>query len=174
MKVYIDYKMSRLELQMRSPRIRNSKCSYPEQLRNSYELPPIAAHQNCHLSQWLPISSHSCTIFISAHTVSLRLMRALTQTPTAIRCYMLRLPQPLRLHRSLHCYSISCISAYMTIVQLISQLIQLFVSIRLTQLRTQTYALAYTQSRNSNSSSSTSPHILGLNAYIIRPFGHPS
>src|SRR6266566_14618 len=91
--------------------------------------------------------------------------RALTQTPTAIRCYVLRLPQPSRLHCSLHCYSVSCISAYMTIIQLISQLIRLFVSIRLTQLRTQAYALAYTQSRSSNSSSSASPHVLGLNAY---------
>src|SRR6266566_793783 len=159
---------------MRSPRIRNSKCSYPERLRNLYEPPPIAAHQNCHLSQWLPISSHSCIIFISVYAVSLRLMRAFTQTPTAIRCYVLRLPQPLRLYRSLHCYSVSCISAYVTIVQLISQLIRLFVSICLTQLCTQAYALAYAQSRSSNSSSSASPHVLGLNAYIVRPFGHPS
>ena len=107
--------MSRLKLQMRSPRIRNSKCSYPERLRNSYEPPPIAAHQNYHLSRWLPISSHSCAIFISAHTVSLQLIRALTQTPTAIRCYVLRLPQPSKLHRSLHCYSVSCISTYTVI-----------------------------------------------------------
>src|SRR6266566_5099508 len=159
---------------MQSPRIRNSKCGYPERLRNPCEPPPIAAHQNCHLLRWLPISSHSYTIFISAYTVSLRLIRALTQTPTAIRCYVLRLPQPSRLHRSLHCYSVSCISAYMTIVQLISQFIRLFVSICLTQLRTQAYVLVYAQSRSSNSSSSTSPHILGLNAYIARPFGHSS
>src|SRR6266566_8557777 len=150
---------------MRSPRIRNSKCSYPERLRNSCEPPLIAAHQNCHLSRWLPISSHLYTIFISVYTVSLRFICALTQTPTAIRCYMLRLLQPSRLHRSLHCYSVSCISTYMTIVQLISQLIRLFVSIRLTQLRIQAYTLAYTQSQSSNSSSSASPHVLGLNAY---------
>src|SRR6266566_1104094 len=159
---------------MRSPCIRNSKCSYPERLRNLYEPPPIAAHQNCHLSRWLPISSHSYVIFISIHAVSLRLIRALIQTPTVIRCYVLRLPQPSRLYRSLHCYSVSCISAYVTIVQLISQLIRLFVSIRLTQLRIQAYALVYAQSRSSNSSSSASPHILGLNAYIARPFGHSS
>ncbi len=159
---------------MRSPHIRNSKCSYSERLRNSCEPPPIAAHQNCHLSQWLPISSHLYTIFISAHTVSLRLIRTLIQTLTAIRYYVLRLPQPSRLYRSLYCYSVSCISAYMTIVQLISQLIRLFVSIRLTQLCIQAYVLVYVQSRSFNSFSSASPHILGLNAYIVRPFGHPS
>src|SRR6266566_9775001 len=100
---------------MRSPRIRNSKCSYLERLRNSCEPPPIAAHQNCHLSRWLPISSHLCAIFISAHTVSFQLIRAFTQTLTAIRCYVLRLPQPSRLHCSLYCYSLSCISAYTVI-----------------------------------------------------------
>src|SRR6266566_1118368 len=100
---------------MQSPRIRNSKCGYPERLRNPCEPPPIAAHQNCHLLRWLPISSHSYAIFISVHTVSFQLMRALTQTFTAIRCYVLHLPQPSRLHRSLHCYLVSYISAYTVI-----------------------------------------------------------
>ncbi len=37
----------------------NSKSGYPEQPQNSYESMPIAVHPNCHLSQWLPFSSHS-------------------------------------------------------------------------------------------------------------------
>jgi len=101
-------------------------------------------------------------------------MRALTQTPTAIRCYADTYSSPQAVYGSLRSYSVSYISAYATIVQFISQLIRLFVSIRLTQLRTQAYTLTYTQSRSSNSSSSASPHILGLNTYIARPFGHSS
>src|SRR6266566_3943255 len=115
---------------MRSPRIRNSKCSYPERLRNSCEPPLIAAHQNCHLSRWLPISSHLYTIFISVYTVSLRFICALTQTPTAIRYYVLRLLQPSRLHRSLHCYSVSCISAY-TVIRFYSFNVVAYSSLRI-------------------------------------------
>ncbi len=56
-------------------------------------------------------------------------------------------------------------SAHAAIFQLVFQLMQSL---------TKAYALAYAQPRSSNSSSSASPHVLGRNAYIARPFGHSS
>src|SRR6266566_878081 len=40
----------------------NSQSGYPEQPQNSCESLPIAVHPNCHLSRWLPLSSHSCLL----------------------------------------------------------------------------------------------------------------
>ena len=63
----------------------NSKNGYPEQPHNSCESMPIAAHPNCHLSRWLPLSSHSQS-FIQACAVPY----------TAICCHARRLLQALR------------------------------------------------------------------------------
>src|SRR6266566_7914386 len=115
----------------------------------------------------------------------LQFIRSLIQTSTAIRCYVSTHSSPQAVCGSLRCYLVSCISVYTVIFQLMRLLLSLYFSLhscsflfvvqqQITQSLIKAYALAYAQSRSSNSSSSASPHVLGLNAYIARPFGHSS
>jgi len=56
------------------------------------------------------------------------------------------------------------------------QLMQMFTSahFQLMQSLTEVYALTNAIASEPHSSFSASLHVLGLNTYIVRPFGHPS
>src|SRR6266566_110939 len=98
---------------------------------------PIAVHQDCHPSRWLPLSSHSCAIFISAHAVSPSAHTLSYSNPYGYSLLCKHSLQPSSrmrfstllfgiLYFSLYGY----LSTYTAITQLIFQFTQLLVSIR--------------------------------------------
>src|SRR6266566_3348562 len=127
---------------------------------------PIAVHQDCHPSRWLPLSSHSCAIFISAHTVSPSAHTLSYSNPYGYSLLCKHSLQPSsRIRFSTLLFGILYFSLYSCSFLFVVQQ-------QITQSLTKAYALIYAQPRSSNSSAS--PHVLGFNTYIARSFGHSS
>src|SRR6266699_3166607 len=142
-----------------------------EWAQNTCEPPRIILHPNYHLSRWLPLSSHS------------RLLTPGLAVPYSSLCGFLhgylsscrRLLQALRpirfptmLFVIMHCClfqlifsSYSCLVLCVYICCLLTNNADAYSGLRINQC----YCLR----------APTAPlHVLGLNAYIVRPFGHPS
>src|SRR6266566_8137803 len=109
------------------------------------------------------------------HSCLLLTMQSFTQAYavlyTVIRCHANAYSKPSGLCGSLRCYSLSCTVAYSSVCGC------LFLYVYIRCLPTNN-AVAYSGPRINQCycfEAPTAPlHVLGLNAYIVRPFGHPS
>src|SRR6266699_4684931 len=146
-----------------------------EWAQNTCKPPRIILYQNCHLSQWLPLSPHSRLLTPGLAIPYSSLCGSLHSYLSSYR-RLLQALRPIRFPTMLFAIMHYCLFQLISAHAVAHFYAFIFVA------STTNNAVAYSEPLNKQRNcflrpafkALQAPHVLGLNAYIVRPFGHPS